>query len=283
MRLLYPLAKRFIAGQSLDAAKKSIDKLISDGYEVTVDYIGEDSKTVPDCDKAFSQYVEIIKSYKGKKIDVSIKPSQLGIKIHPLISRTLLSRLAELAKTSETTIRLDMEDSSVTSLTLNQAIFLNERYGNVGVAIQANLLRSAEDIKALAKSGVSVRLVKGAYKENEETAYQSELGIESSFFNIAANLYQSRANRPAIATHDESLLEDIECMLPDAKYFDYEFLYGIRRDLQKEMKDKGYRVRIYVPFGENWLPYTLRRLKEWKNLKFVVFNMIRELFRRSQR
>jgi hypothetical protein len=91
MRLLYPLAKRFIAGQSLDAAKKSIDKLISDGYEVTVDYIGEDSKTVPDCDKAFSQYVEIIKSYKGKKIDVSIKPSQLGIKIHPLISRTLLS------------------------------------------------------------------------------------------------------------------------------------------------------------------------------------------------
>ena len=127
---------------------------------------------------------------------------------------------------------------------------------------------------------MSVRLVKGAYKEDEETAYQSEIGIEGSFFNIAANLYRSRANRPAIATHDELLLEDIECMLPDAKYFDYEFLYGIRRDLQKEMKDKGYRVRIYVPFGENWLPYTLRRLKEWKNLKFVVFNMIRELFRR---
>ena len=277
MKILYPFATRFIAGHSFDSAKPRIKKLLDEGYQVSVDYLGELSKTVEDCQMAEDQYVEIINYYKNQKIDISIKPSQLGMLINPIISLKHIDKLARLAKKAGHTIRLDMEDSKVTELTKNLAINLNEKYKNVGVAIQANLYRSEEDLNTLIRKGVSVRLVKGAYKESEKIAYQDDFNIDSCFFAHAANLYSEKANKPAIATHDEELLEDIKELIPDPNYFDYEFLYGIRRDLQKNFKE-NHTVRIYVPFGEDWLPYTIRRLKEWKNLKFVVKNVFKELF-----
>ena len=276
MKLLYPLAKRFIAGHDFDSAKPQIKKLMDEGYEVSIDYLGELSKTREDCDEATKQYLEIIRYYKNEKINISIKPSQLGLLINPKISYDNLSRIARAAKRHGHTIRLDMEDSKVTELTRNQAISLNKKYGNVGVAIQANLFRTADDLKVLIKNNVSIRLVKGAYRESSEIAHQKELDIECSFFHYAATLRSNKANKPAIATHDEDLLEDIEDLLPDSERFDYEFLYGIRRDLQREYRDEGKRIRIYIPFGEDWLPYTLRRLKEWKNLKFVIKNIFKE-------
>ena len=123
-------------------------------------------------------------------------------------------------------------------------------------------------------------MVKGAYKESKDIAHQAEIDIEGLFFHYSATLYSHRGNKPAIATHDQNLLEDIHDILPDSHYFEYEFLYGIRRDLQELYKNKGHLVRIYVPFGEDWLPYCLRRLKEWKNLKFVIKNIFYETFKR---
>ena len=278
MNFLYPLAKRFIAGYDLESARDNIQRLMDEGYEVSIDYVGENSKSQEDCLKAFKQYVKIIKFYKNKKINISIKPSQLGINIHPILSYSHISKLAELAKKHNHTI--DMEDSKVTELTRNLAVCLNRRFGNVGVAIQANLHRSNKDIDNLIKEGVSVRLVKGAYKENEKVAYQNYFDITGSFFDYAARLYSRKANKPALATHDEELLGDVEELIPHPDYFEYEFLYGVRRDLQKSLKDKGYTVRVYIPFGKNWLPYTLRRLKEWKNLKFVIKNILYEIFKR---
>jgi proline dehydrogenase len=280
VKFLYPLAKRFIAGYNLESASGNIQRLMDEGYEVSIDYVGEDSKTQGDCLRAFQQYVKIIKFYKNKKIDISIKPSQLGLNIHPILSYSHISNLARLAKEYGHTIRLDMEGSKVTELTRNLAITLNGRFGNVGIAIQANLYRTNEDINSLMSKGVSIRLVKGAYKENKKIAYQDCFGIGAAFFDYAARLYANKANKPAIATHDEELLEDIELLVPNPDYFEYEFLYGIRRDLQKDLKDKGYTVRVYVPFGKKWLPYTLRRLKEWKNLSFVVKNIFHEIFKR---
>ena len=105
------------------------------------------------------------------------------------------------------------------------------------------------------------------------------MAIGSSFFHHAATLYSSKASKPAIATHDEELLQDIKGLIPDSNYYDYEFLYGIRRDLQRRYKEEGHRVRVYVPFGTDWLPYCVRRLKEWKNFKFVLINVIKELWR----
>jgi len=280
MKLLYPLAKRFIAGYDLKSARDDIKRLMDEGYEVSIDYVGENSKTQRDCLKAFKQYVKIIKFYKNKKIDISIKPSQLGINIHPILSYSHICKLASLAKKYNHTIRLDMEDSKVTELTRNLAVVLNKRFGNVGVALQANLYRTDEDIHSLIGEGVSIRLVKGAYKESPKISREYEEHVRAAFFDYAARLYSDKANNPAIATHDEELLGDIEELIPDPNYFEYEFLYGIRRDLQKSLKDKGYTVRIYVPLGENWLPYALRRLKEWKNLKFVIKNVFYEIFKR---
>tara|TARA_R110002074_G_scaffold53283_2_gene133883 strand:- start:57 stop:893 length:837 start_codon:yes stop_codon:yes gene_type:complete len=276
MKLLYPLAKRFIAGHDFDSAKPRIQKLIDEGYEVSIDYLGELSSTVLDCERAKNQYVEIINFYKLQKIDISIKPSQLGLSIHPLLSYEHIEFLVKMAKLRGHTIRLDMEDSSVTELTRNLAISLNKKYGNVGVAIQANLLRTPQDLKLLIENNVSVRLVKGAYKEAPEIAHQTQTNINLAFFDCVASLVNE--NKPAIGTHDQELLEDVTEILPNPKQFDYEFLYGIRRDIQKGMRDEGYKVRVYVPFGEDWLPYTLRRLREWKNLKFVIKNIFKEAF-----
>ena len=143
-----------------------------------------------------------------------------------------------------------MEDSSVTELTRNLAISLHEKHGNVGVAIQANLYRTEQDLKILIEKGVSVRLVKGAYKEDEEIARQFEEHTRASFFDYAARLYSNKANKPAIATHDEELLDDINELIPNSnEFFDYEFLYGIRRDLQKKYKDDGKKVRLSKKTG----------------------------------
>ena len=271
MRLFYPLVQRFIAGYDFESAKPNINKLLNNGFQVSVDYLGELSKNEEDCQKAFNQYVEIIKFYKDVNINISIKPTQLGLKINPYISYKKIDKIAKLAKRHGHSIRLDMEDSSVTELTRNLAISLNKKYGNVGVAIQANLLRSEEDIKILTEKNVSVRLVKGAYKENRMISHIEESKVKRAFINYATNLKLAKSNRPAIATHDEELLNNIS-----DDYFDYEFLYGIRRDLQRKFRDDGYAVRIYVPLGSSWLPYVIRRLREWKNLKFVITNIVKE-------
>ena len=277
MRLLYPLVKRFIAGRSFDSAKPKIQKLIDEGYEVSIDYLGELSKTIEDCERAKDQYIEIINYYKNQKINISIKPSQLGLLINPVVSYKHIYLLAGMAKHRGHTIRLDMEGSRVTELTRNLAISLNKKHKNVGVAIQANLIRTSEDLKLLIEHNVSVRLVKGAYKESPDIAYQKEIDINAAFFDYAATLVNE--NKPAIGTHDENLLKEVIEILPDSKQFDYEFLYGIRRDLQKSLLEGQYCVRVYVPFGTDWLPYTLRRLREWKNLKFVIRNIFKERFK----
>ena len=280
MKILYPLAKRFIAGHDFESAKPVIQKMIDDGYEVSIDYIGENSTTYIQCRKAYREYLQIIREFKDCNLDISIKPSQLGLNIHPYLSYIFFNNLVKKAVRLGHTIRLDMEDSSVTELTRNLAISLNEKYGNVGVAIQANLYRTEEDLKILIEKGVSIRLVKGAYKEDEGIARQFEEHTKASFFDYAARLYANKANKPAIATHDEELLDDINELIPNANdFFDYEFLYGIRRDLQKKCKLEGKKVRIYIPFGTQWLPYTIRRLREWKNLKFVITNIFREWFK----
>ena len=279
MRLLYPLAKRFIAGDTFESAKPEIVRLMESGYEVSIDYIGENSTTYTQARKAYKQYCQIIREFENHKIDISIKPSQVGLNVHPWFCFVIINNLAKRAAKAGHTIRLDMEDSSVTELTRNLAISINEKHGNCGVAIQANLIRTEEDLKILFEKGVSVRLVKGAYQESKEIAYQTLTEIKASFFHHAANLYSNKANKPAIGTHDEELLEEIQELIPDSNYYDYEFLYGIRRDLQRQYRDEGRKVRIYIPFGTDWLPYTLRRLKEWKNLKFVIKNIFYELFR----
>lgn len=258
MKLLYPLAKRFIAGYDFDSAKPTIKNLLKEGYQVSIDYVGEMSKTRQDVVSACYQYLTIIDYYKDIKIDISIKPTQLGLLFDHKLCNETLHEINSKAKLHNHTIRLDMEDSRVTNDTVELAI-----EHNIGCALQANHPHISSHIMDLINANCPVRLVKGAYNDK---------GNETNIDRVR-ELFMFYATFPnvTVATHDERILKFNEY------YDDLEFLYGIRRDLQLQLKNKGKVVRIYVPFGENWLPYTLRRLKEWKNLKFVIGNILKEL------
>ena len=295
MKFLYPLAKRFIAGHNFESAIPVISKLIWDGYDITIDYLGELSKTEEDCQKATQQYIDIIEYYGALHvpIDISIKPTQLGLLLDKTDCHVRLIDLVAKAYEHGLTIRLDMEGSAVTQDTIDLCLKLHKDYPNIGIALQANLYRTEQDLTYMMEKGVSVRLVKGAYKEDIDIAYQRKDLLYDIFLKQALRLVSDRCRTyyhykndtspiPSIGTHDEPLIDDILGYLnrfniaKDDLFI--EMLYGIRRDLSSSLKKQGYCVRLYVPFGEDWLPYTLRRLREFKNLKFVFTNIIKEFF-----
>jgi len=290
-KLIYPFAKRFIAG--VDSAIPVISQLITDGYDITIDYLGEISKTEEQCDKALDQYNDIIKYYElvNYPLDISIKPTQLGLLLNKEKCYARLNEIVHRAYLHGMTVRLDMEDSTVTQDTIDLALKLRIQFPNIGIALQSNLYRTDKDLTEMMEKGVSVRLVKGAYKEHITKAYKRKELIHETFLKQALRLISDRCRSyyhykndttptPALGTHDEQLLDDI---LGYLKRFNIEktdliieMLYGIRRDLSSSLHKEGYCVRLYVPFGEDWLPYTLRRLREFKNLKFVISNIVKE-------
>jgi proline dehydrogenase len=295
MKLLYPLAKRFIAGHDFESAIPVISKLIWDGYDITIDYLGELSKTKEDCQNAQEQYVDIIEYYGAihTPIDISIKPTQLGLLLDKVDCECRLIDLVGKAHTHGLTIRLDMEDSNVTQDTIDLCLRLHKEYSNIGIALQANLYRTDQDLTYMMEKGVPVRLVKGAYKEHINIAYQRKDLLHDVFLKQALRLVSDRCRSyyhyklatwpiPAIGTHDEKLLDDILGYLNKFNISKndlcIEMLYGIRRDLSSSLKKEGYCVRLYVPFGTDWLPYTLRRLREFKNLRFIISNIVKEVF-----
>ena len=299
MKLLYPLAKRFIAGHDFESAKPVINKLMRDGFKISVDYLGELSKTKKDCDKAYRQYIEIISYYsnKGIKIDLSIKPSQLGLMFDKKYCYRLMKNISFEADHNDMTIRLDMEDCSLTQDTIDLCNYLKSHSNNVGMAVQTNLFRTWSDIHTLMSNNISLRIVKGAYKETIKVAYQDKEQIRNLFIRNIFRIITDRCRSyyflkdtdtpvSAIGTHDEEVLKKVIYNMNrfnvGKRDVDFEFLYGIRRDLSTELKDKKYTVRLYVPFGTQWLPYTLRRLKEYDNMKFVLTNVIRELWNGKQ-
>ena len=294
MKFLYPLAKRFIAGHDFESAIPVISKLIWDGYDVTIDYLGELSKTEEDCQNALRQYVDIIEYYGAisTPIDISIKPTQLGLLLDKVECEVRLTDLVAKAYEYGMTVRLDMEDSSVTQDTIDLAIKLRKQFPNIGIALQSNLYRTEKDLTDMMYHGVSVRLVKGAYKEHITKAYKRKDLLHDTFLKQALRLVSDRCRSyyhykndttptPAIGTHDEKLIDDILGYLNRFNIEKHdlfiEMLYGIRRDLSSSLQKEGYCVRLYVPFGEDWLPYTLRRLREFKNLRFIISNIIKEM------
>ena len=278
MKLLYPLAKRYIAGHDFRSAQFTAKELSDNGFALSFNYVGEYSKTLDEAIAARNQYSEILNYFQDEKIDLSIKLSQVGLLISPEDCEGLLQQIVEKAHNYGHTIRFDMEHSIITDKTLDLCLKLNQKYpATLGVALQARLFRTKDDMKELMNNNISVRLVKGAYIEKESIALKSYQEIQENYLQLIELLGTKMDRRCAVATHDETILKDI-LSKPDADRFDYEFIYGIRRDLQQSFKDQGQKVRIYLPFGENWLPYTWRRLREFKNLTFVVRSIFKEWF-----
>ena len=294
-KIIYPLAKRFIAGTDFDSAIPVISQLINDGYDITIDYLGEISKTDEDCDNAVKQYVDIIEYYYLVKypLDISIKPTQLGLLLDIDSCYSRLNHIVHKAYLRGMTVRLDMEDSSVTQDTINLAVKLRKQFPNIGIALQANLYRTDKDLTYMMEKKISVRLVKGAYKEHITKSYKRKDLLHDTFIKQSLRLISDRCRSyyhfkndttpiPAIGTHDEELLDDVLSYLSrfniNKDDLFIEMLYGIRRDLSSSLHNEGYCVRLYVPFGKDWLPYTLRRLCEFKNLRFIIYNIVREMF-----
>ena len=278
MKLLYPFAKRYIAGHDFRSAQFTAKELSDNGFALSFNYVGEYSKTLDEAIAARNQYSEILNYYQDEKIDLSIKLSQVGLLISPEDCEGLLQQIVEKAHNYGHTIRFDMEHSIITDKTLDLCLKLNQKYPEtMGVALQARLFRTKDDMKELMNNNISVRLVKGAYIEKESIALKSYQEIQENYLQLIELLGTKMDRRCAVATHDETILKDI-LSKPDADRFDYEFIYGIRRDLQQSFKDQGQKVRIYLPFGENWLPYTWRRLREFKNLTFLVRSIFKEWY-----
>jgi len=280
MKILYPFAKRFIAGADLETALKNIKSLYDQGFLCTVDLLGESIHTEEQATEAKNEYLALLKAIETfqRPVDISVKVSALGMDIRYDLCKQNVEEL--MAAVGHHTVRFDMEGSDLTERTMKLGLELQKTYKNLGVVLQAYLYRTADDIQSVIQQGISTRLCKGAYKEPETIAYQSMDEIRENFYTQACRLLKE-GNLPAIATHDEILIARLaefiekERIAHDAFYF--ESLYGVRRDLQHVLLGKGYQVRIYVPYGKAWLPYTLRRLAERKeNVIFVVKNLVLE-------
>jgi proline dehydrogenase len=280
MRILYPFAKRFIAGEDRETALRNIKSLYEQGFLCTVDVLGESVHTEEQAIAAKNEYLALLKDIETfhRPVDISAKVSALGMDISYDLCKQNVETLIDAVH--HHTVRFDMEGSDLTERTLQLGLELQKTHRNLGVVLQAYLRRTGQDIQSVIEQGVSTRLCKGAYKEPETIAFQSMDQIRENFLKQAFRLLRE-GNLPAIATHDEILIEQIsefierENISHDSFYF--ELLYGVRRDIQQALLRKGYQVRIYVPYGKAWLPYTLRRLAERKeNIIFVLKSLVRE-------
>ena len=276
-------ASRFIAGETIEAAVEASRRLQAQGLLITLDHLGEGVKTLEEAADATREYVRLMEIIDASGIErnISLKLTQLGIDVDRATCVDNLRRILERAARHQFFVRIDMENSRYTAMTLDIVETLWEQQcRNLGVALQAYLHRTEQDVRRMNALGVRVRLVKGAYKEPAAIACQRKAEVDAAFVRLAHELLDAGTS-PAIATHDAGALEDVRAYaaargVPNDR-FEFQFLYGIRRDLQASLASAGYRVRVYVPFGRDWFPYFMRRLGERPaNLGFVLKALLRE-------
>ena len=283
MRSRDSFARRFIAGESIDEAVEVSRGVQSQGLHLTLDYLGESVRTVEEADAATREYVRLLEVILASGIErnISLKLTQLGASIDRATCVDNLRRILEPAARHGFFVRIDMENSPWTQMTLDIFETLwQQEYRNVGVALQSALHRTERDIQRMNELGARVRLVKGAYKEPETVAYQRKADVDAAFLRMARVLLDG-GTYPAIATHDPAMIEGTRAYAASrgiaTDRFEFQMLYGIRRDLQAELSSEGYPVRVYIPFGREWFPYFMRRLGERPaNLGFVMRGILRE-------
>ena len=275
------VTQRFVAGESLDEAIEATRALNQQGLHVTLDYLGENVSDEQEAQATAQSYMEILDRIKSSGVDanISIKLTALGLDISQELCNKNVYQMLEHARQFPLFVRIDMEGSAYTERTVDTTLRLHERFEHVGTVIQSCLYRSKKDVEQLVAQGVRVRLVKGAYKEPKSVAFQVKSDVDRNYVRLMTQLMQ-RGNYPAIATHDETII-NVACkyahdngISQDA--FEFQMLYGIRRDLQEKLVSKGYHVRVYVPYGSQWYPYLVRRMAERPaNLIFVMSNAVR--------
>lgn len=268
------LARRFVAGETLDEAAAVAGALNRDGMAVSLDLLGEEVAASAEVDMACKAYEACLGRIHDDSLEgnVSIKLTQLGLAIDEDLAATTLDRLATTARDMSLTITIDMEDSRYTAATVEIYRHAQERHQNLGLALQAYLYRTPEDVKALAALGGHLRLCKGAYVEEADVAFTDKDEVDAAFARSLEILMSDDRVMPAIATHDPSLIE-LTRRLASVRQapFEFQMLYGVRTKAQQELAQAGYPLRIYLPYGSHWYPYLVRRLGERPaNLSFFL-------------
>lgn len=273
---------RFVAGTSLDEAVAAVQRLNASGASATLDVLGESVEGRASADRAAAAYVETIEriAHDGLDANVSIKLTQMGLDLGVDACVEVLEPVVQAGDRAGIFIRIDMEGSAYTEQTLEVVRRLRAAGHDVGPVIQAYLHRSAADVDALARERVRVRVCKGAYAEPPEIAYQERVAIGDSFVTLSEELLRADAY-PGIATHDPEMIDRVVIFAKEhgiaAERFEFQMLYGVRRDLQRQLLEKGYRLRVYVPFGTEWYAYFMRRLAERPaNVLFVLRSVFGE-------
>jgi proline dehydrogenase len=279
------LVARFVAGETLDEALDALDRLRAAGLRTTVDVLGESVDTAAAARSAAGTYVEVLDALAARGLDgnVSLKLTQMGLDVEPALARENVERIVTRAAHHGSFVRIDMEDHSRTDATLDlwRAVRpLNRASGDTGVVIQAALRRSPADLDSIIAEQGRVRLCKGAYNEPASVAFVDRAEVDRAYAGLMERLLRD-GTFPAIATHDEHLIRRAIRFAREAGIvrdrFEFQMLYGVRRDLQDQLRRAGYGVRVYVPFGTEWYPYFMRRLAERPaNVAFVLRSVLRE-------
>ncbi len=259
------LARRFVAGETLDDAAEVARSLNGEGFMVSLDHLGEEVEDREAVIRATDEYLDCLDRIAADELaaNISIKLTQLGLAIDEDLALACVNRLAERAAETGTTVTIDMEDSRYTDATVRLYEKAQIAHGNLGIALQAYLYRTPEDLERLMPLGGHIRLCKGAYVEPAEIAFTSKAEVDAAFASLLEILMDSPDTKPAIATHDPKLVALARELASNRKGpLEFQMLYGVRPDLQRMLVAEGYEVRIYVPFGSQWYPYLTRRLAE---------------------
>ena len=280
------MVRRFIAGETLDEAIPAVQALNRQGLLATLDHLGENVTSETEARDATTGVLDLLEAIESSGIQsgVSVKLTQLGLELNPALAAENLERILTRAAAAQRFVRIDMESSEYVQQTLDLFEALWARHRNVGVVIQSYLHRSAGDVARLVQLGAPVRLVKGAYDEPPDVAFADKADTDASYLQLMVQLFSDEAQAngvlPAIATHDTRLINEAKehalerGIAPDR--FEFQMLYGIRPGLQQALAAEGYRVRAYVPYGQQWYPYFMRRLAERPaNLAFLLRNLLR--------
>lgn len=276
-----PLSARFIAGMTLAEALQAVRVINSQGMSFSLDHLGEDISSLDEASGFREMYLEALSSIHadGMEGNVSLKLTQFGLDLSETACRENVRKVVREAARLDSFVRIDMESSAYTDRTLEIVKDLHAETAACGAVIQAYLHRSEADIEDLNRRGIRVRLCKGAYLEPEAVAFQDKATVDGNFVKLMKSLLRE-GTYPGIATHDERMIEEALRFAKAEKIgperFEFQMLYGIRRDLQKKLRADGWGVRVYVPFGEAWYPYFMRRLAERPaNLLFVARNFLK--------
>jgi proline dehydrogenase len=285
------LSSRFVAGMTVEAALAAAAEMNREGIAVSLDSLGESVTVASQAHASAAIYHELLDAIETRKLNanVSVKLTQMGMDFSPALAEEILTDMVEHAAHAKSFVRIDMEGTPLTEATLQMVERLHARpglFGSVGAVLQAYLYRTAADTERLLGQGIRIRLCKGAYKEGPDHAFPSKADVDANYVKLMQRMVtyvNPQLGRPVfcgIATHDEAIIEQMTRFVSAhgiaKSTFEFQMLYGIRRDLQRKLAAQGYGVRVYIPFGAEWYPYFMRRLAERPaNVLFLAKNFFK--------